>query len=86
MQEAGIAGYEVVQWNGLFARTGTPQTVLDRLYRELTRALATPEFRQQLKALGTDPHGSTPSEFAAFLRVEAEKWAEVAKRSGTRLD
>lgn len=86
MQEAGIAGYEVMQWNGLFAPARTPQAILDRLYRELVRALATPEVRQRLEAEGTDPVGSTPGDFASFLRVEAEKWADVAKRSGTRLD
>jgi tripartite-type tricarboxylate transporter receptor subunit TctC len=86
MQEAGVAGYEVLQWNGLFAPARTPQTVLDRLYRELARALATPEVRQRLEAEGADPVGSTPGDFASFLRVEAEKWADVAKRSGTRLD
>lgn len=86
MQEAGIAGYEVVQWNGLFAPARTPQAVLDRLYRELVKALATPEVRQRLEAEGTDPVGSTPGDFASFLRAEAEKWADVAKRSGTRLD
>ncbi len=86
VQEAGVAGFEVLQWNGLFAPARTPQAVLDRLYRELAKALASPEVRQRLEAEGADPVGSAPSDFASFLRVEAEKWADVAKRSGTRLD
>ncbi len=86
MHEAGVAGYEVLQWNGLFAPARTPQPVLDRLYRELAKAVATAEVRQRLEHEGADPVGSTPGDFSSFLRVDAEKWADVAKRSGTRLD
>jgi tripartite-type tricarboxylate transporter receptor subunit TctC len=86
MQEAGVASNEALQWNGFFAPAGTPQTVLDRLHREVVKALAAPEVRQRFEAEGAEPVGSTPAEFAAFFRAEAEKWAEVAKRSGTKLD
>jgi len=86
MLEAGVANNEAVQWNGLFAPAKTPQPILDRLHREVVKALATTEVRQRFEAEGADPVGSTPAEFAAFFRVEADKWAEVAKRSGTKLD
>ncbi len=86
MLEAGVAGNEAVQWNGLFAPAKTPQPILDRLHREVVKALATAEVKQRFEAEGADPVGSTPGEFAAFFRVEAEKWAEVAKLSGTKLD
>ena len=86
MQEAGVAGHEAIQWNGLFAPAGTPSALLDRLYRETVKALATPEVKQRFEAEGADPVGSTPAEFAAFFRGEAEKWLDVAKRSGTKLD
>jgi tripartite-type tricarboxylate transporter receptor subunit TctC len=86
MQEAGVASNEALQWNGFFAPAGTPQAVLDRLHREVVKALAAPEVRQRFEAEGADPVGSTPAEFAAFYRSEAEKWADVAKRSGTKLD
>ena len=86
MQEAGVASNEALQWNGFFAPAGTPQTVLDRLHREVVKALTAPEVRQRFEAEGAEPVGSTPAEFAAFFRSEAEKWADVAKRSGTKLD
>jgi tripartite-type tricarboxylate transporter receptor subunit TctC len=86
MIEAGVEGHEALQWNGLFVPTGTPQPVIDKLYREVVKAVGTPEVRQRFEAEGADPVGSSPAEFAAFFRVEAEKWADVAKRSGTKLD
>ena len=86
MLEAGVADNEAVQWNGLFAPAKTPQPILDRLQREVVTALATTEVRQRFEAEGADPVGNTPSEFAAFFRIEAQKWGEVAKRSGTKLD
>lgn len=86
MQEAGVANNEALQWNGLFAPAKTPQAILDRLHREVVKALATAEIKQRFADEGADPVGSTPIEFAAFFRAEAEKWADVAKRSGTKLD
>ena len=86
MQEAGVEGHEALQWNGLFAPARTPQAILDRLHREVVKAVAAPEVRQRIEAEGATPAGTSPSEFAAFFRVEAEKWADVARRSGTKLD
>ena len=86
MQEAGVADNEALQWNGLFAPAKTPQPILDRLYRELVKALATSEVKQRFEAEGADPAGNTPKEFAAFFRAEAAKWADVTRRSGTKLD
>jgi tripartite-type tricarboxylate transporter receptor subunit TctC len=86
MAEAGVAGHEALQWNGLFVPAGVPPAIIDRLHREVAKAVVVPEVRQRFEAEGADPVGSTPGEFAAFFRVEAEKWADVAKRSGTKLD
>jgi len=86
MQEAGVAGHEAVQWNGFFAPARTPPAILDRLHREVAKAVHLPDVRQRIEAEGATPSGSSPSEFAAFFKVEAEKWADVAKRSGTKLD
>jgi len=86
MQEAGVPGNEALQWNGFFAPTGTPQAILDRMQREVVKALGSADVKQRFEAEGAEPVGSTPREFAAFFRAETVKWAEVAKRSGTKLD
>ena len=86
MKEAGVPGHEAVQWNGFFAPARTPPAILERLHREVAKAVHDPEVRKRIEAEGAAPSGSSPTEFAAFYRAEAEKWAEVAKKSGTKLD
>jgi tripartite-type tricarboxylate transporter receptor subunit TctC len=86
MREAGIDRHEALQWNGLFAPARTPQPILDRLHRDVVKALADPELRQRFEAEGATPVGSTPAEFAAFYKTETEKWGDVAQKSGTKLD
>jgi tripartite-type tricarboxylate transporter receptor subunit TctC len=86
MQEAGVEGHIALQWNGFFAPAKTPPAVLERLHREVAKAVHLPDVKQRFEAEGATPAGTTPNEFAAFYRSEADKWADVAKRSGTRLD
>ena len=86
MEEAGVRDNIAMQWNGFFAPARTPPAILDRLHREVAKAVHLPDVKQRFEAEGAAPAGTTPSEFAAFFRAEAEKWAEVAKRSGTQLD
>jgi tripartite-type tricarboxylate transporter receptor subunit TctC len=83
---AGGGTMSHMQWNGFFAPAKTPQPVVDRLYREIAKAVQQPDVKQRFDAEGATPSGSTPAEFLAFFRSEAGKWAEVAKRSGPRLD
>jgi len=86
MAEAGVKDNIAVQWNGFLAPARTPQPVIDRIYREVAKAVHLPDVKQRFDAEGATPSGSTPAEFGAFLRAETAKWTEVAKRSGTRLD
>jgi len=86
MKEAGVAGHEAVQWNGYFAPTRTPRPVLDRLHRDIAKTVHLADVKQKFEAQGATPSGNTPAEFAAFFHVETEKWADVARKSGTRLD
>lgn len=86
MAEAGVPDHEAVQWNGLFAPARTPPAILDRLHRETVKLLAAADVKQRFEAEGADPVGSSPAEFAAFFRSEAQKWSDVARRSGTQLN
>src|SRR5215813_12532282 len=70
MAEAGVSGYEMSGWNGIFAVKGTPPEIVGRVHSELTKILHSAEVRQELAALGAEPVGDTPEEFAAFLTAE----------------
>ena len=77
MAESGLPGYEAMPWLGLVAPAGTPQPVIDRLYREVAEVLKEPELRERFKVLGLDIIGNTPAEFASFIRRDIDQWARV---------
>jgi tripartite-type tricarboxylate transporter receptor subunit TctC len=79
--ESGVAGYEASAWNGIAAPAKTPRAIVDRLNKEVNAALAAPEVRQRLNAVGVEPRGSTPEEFRAFLVAEIAKWKAVIERA-----
>jgi tripartite-type tricarboxylate transporter receptor subunit TctC len=72
-----LPGYEVNQWYGILAPAGTPQAVLDRLHREVTRAVASPNVAQRFTNLGTAPVTNTPAEFLDMIKSEMAKWKKV---------
>jgi tripartite-type tricarboxylate transporter receptor subunit TctC len=84
--ESGLPGFDINTWFGLFVPAGTPREVVERLHTEFTRALAAPEVREKMLNLGAVPVGSTPEEFAAYVRAEAGRYARVVKSSGARAD
>jgi len=84
--EQGFPGYEAATWTGLLAPAGTPSDVIDRLYRECARIVADSEVRERLIAMGNEPVGNTPAEFAAEIKAEAPRWKEIADKAGIRLD
>lgn len=86
MTEAGAPGFVAFAWQGLVAPAGTPQPVVERLNRELVRALADPEVREKLANLGVEPMPTTPGEFADYVRAEVSRWAPVIRAAGIRLD
>ena len=79
IDEAGVAGYETLQWYGLLAPAGTPAAIVSKLHGHVVAALATPEVRRHLEVEGGVPVGSTPAEFAAFIKADMAKWGELAK-------
>jgi len=84
LMEAGFPGFEVLNWTGLMAPAGTPATVVDRVAREVSRAVKQPKTSTLLNAAGVDPLGNTPDEFAAMIAAEIPLWAEAVKIAGIR--
>jgi tripartite-type tricarboxylate transporter receptor subunit TctC len=84
--ELGYPKVAVSLWYGLLAPAGTPKTVVDRLNREATRALTSPDVRDKLQAQGAEPMPGTPEAFASFMQEEMAKWAPVVKQAGVKLD
>ncbi len=81
-----IPGYEVLTWQGLVAPTGTPVEIINRLNSELVKALKDTEFASRMRGMGLELYGTTPDQFARFIRDEAAKWAKVIKATGARVD
>ena len=78
--EAGVTGYEAVQWFGILAPAGTPREIIARVHRELVQTMQDEEVRKRFRADGADPVFSrTPEDFAALIRSELARWASVAK-------
>jgi tripartite-type tricarboxylate transporter receptor subunit TctC len=84
--EVGLSGLEASAWHGVVAPAGTPQEIVAKLQRTLAQALADAEVRNQLAAIGAEPVGSTPQEFARFMRAESAKWARVIKAGGVKVE
>ena len=84
--EAAIPGYEAYEWNGVFLPAGVPADVAAKLQQALQEVLKEDEVKQRLADLGAQPIGSTPAEFAAFLKKEDSKWGEVVKKGNIKLD
>jgi len=80
--EAGVPGYEAVQWYGVLAPAGTPAEIIGKLHTGVVRAVQNPEVRKRLMNDGAEPVGSSPAEFGAYIRTETEKWARVIKAAG----
>jgi tripartite-type tricarboxylate transporter receptor subunit TctC len=84
--EAGLKGFAVDNWCGVFTAAGTPADIVARLNAELVKALALPEVKKRLLENGLDAGGNTPEEFAAYIRAETAKWAAVVREANVRLD
>jgi tripartite-type tricarboxylate transporter receptor subunit TctC len=85
--EVGFPGLEqTAPWVGMLAPAGTPPAIVNRLAEEMRKSLARPETRERMKAQGAVIIGDTPAEFAAFLRKDNERWAQVIKASGVKAE
>jgi tripartite-type tricarboxylate transporter receptor subunit TctC len=84
--ESGLPGFEAVQYYGLAAPAGTPRPIVERLNKELRAILATDDMKKLLRDAGSDPTPSTPEEYAANIKHEEGKWADLVKKLGLKLE
>jgi len=86
-EEAGLAGYQVITWYGVFAPAGTPAPIVTRLHADLVKAMQTPEVRAKLEGIGADGTVSrSPEEFATLVRADTARYAKIVKDIGLKLD
>lgn len=86
VSEAGVPGYEASQWYGVMVPAGTPQAIITRLNRDLVRIVQNVDFKTRMLAQATMLSGTTPDEFATYMKNEIAKWAKVVKLSGVRVE
>jgi len=86
MDEAGLKGYEVSNWNGIWAPVKTPREVVERLTRDIARTLQAPDVKERVAALGNQIVADTPDEFAAYIRRETDKWSKLVKEANIQID
>ena len=84
--EAGLPGYAMDNWLGLFAPVGTPRPVVEKISNEAIRIVRLPEVRKEFLAHGAEPSPLGPDEFAKFVKVEVEKWGKVVKSTGMTIN
>ncbi|WP_454695809.1 Bug family tripartite tricarboxylate transporter substrate binding protein [Achromobacter aegrifaciens] len=84
--ETVVPGFEMGAWQGVVVPAGTPAPVIDKLNAEIRRALQSPEMTKQLKAQGAQALGSTPQEYAAYIKSEIARWGVVVKEANVKLD
>jgi len=86
IDELGLKGFDATTWHGLVAPAATPPPIIAALHRATVTALADPDVRKALGDLGVDIVGSSPAEFAAYIKSEIPKWSAVVTAAGARLD
>jgi tripartite-type tricarboxylate transporter receptor subunit TctC len=86
MAEAGLPGFDIATWYGLFAPAGTPAAIVAKWNAEVTKILNAPDTRERLTAQGAEPAPMTPAQFAAFIEREIPKYARIVKASGAKVD
>jgi len=86
LAEAGVPGFEMQSWQGVFAPVGTPKPIVDRLGREIAALIAQPDVQEKLRKLGVEPDGRSSEAFIAFQRAEIAKWGKVIQDAGIQAE
>lgn len=84
--EAGVPGFEAIEWNGVMVPAGTPPAAVRRIHQALVKALAIPAVKERIVQIGSEPVGSSPEEFTAFIKSEFATWAKVIKEVGITVE
>ncbi len=84
--EAGMPGYQVYEWNAIFAPAGTPEPIVKRLYLEISKALAAPDLKERIAALGGEIVASSPADTAAWLREQTASWGKVVREGNIKAE
>jgi tripartite-type tricarboxylate transporter receptor subunit TctC len=87
LAEGGLAGFELVAWQGVVAPAGLPRAITDQLAAQIAKLVADPATRDKLTTIALEPlTGSTPDSFAAYVKAEVDRWAGIVKTSGAELE
>jgi len=86
LDSAGVRGFELSAWDGIWAPAATPRPIVDKLNAAFRKALADPAVKERLFKIGADPVPGTPDDLGAFVASEMPKWAEVVKKSGAKIE
>ena len=84
--EAGVPGYLAPTWTGVIAPAGVPRPIVEKLNVAINKALTSEAFKEKFARIGDEPASGTPEDFAATIKADSAKWAEVVQRSGAKLD
>jgi tripartite-type tricarboxylate transporter receptor subunit TctC len=84
--EQGIKNQDAETLTGIVAPAGTPKEIVDRLYREIAKAVSQPDVKERLTTLGFDPVANTPDEFDARIKLEIDKWGKVVRDAKLRIE
>src|SRR3954454_20331649 len=84
--ESGFPGYEALNWYGYLAPAGTPRPIIERLHRDIAKALANPKVIEALHKTGVEPQAMTPEEFGRYIRREYDTWGKVVKEAGIKAE
>ena len=86
ISEGGLRGFDIGTWFGIFAPAGTPRDIIARLNAELVGILSTPAMKERLSIMGAEPMPGTSDAFAAFVKTEMNKYAQIVRASGAKAD
>ncbi len=84
--DSGQKGFDMVSWQALFVPANTPQPIVDRLHAEVMKVLAIPDVQARFKGFGMEPSNMTPTQLAAYQKVEVDKWARVIKAANIKAE